>query len=532
MIDLSKNPYLQKRAAGVSLPLSAMKGKEDWGCGDMSSLQEWLEYFANYNVKILQILPLWETAPREHCPYSALSAYAIDPIYISIKDIPEVQKSENAQEILKDLQSEIVNWRNSTAVQFDAIKPAKYRLLWAAYEYFESVEKPAKSERWLQFLKFQKKNAPWLLSYAIFRTAKDLYNWTSWTTWPQELKNREIKGLKEFLIKNERQVMFFCYVQWLAQEQLEKAMAFAKEKHIALFGDIPFGVNFDSADVWANQRKFLLDTEVGAPKDALAQGGQKWGLPAYNWPLIEEQNFNFWRAKIGRACEIYDIFRLDHLVGFFRTWIFKQGDDVGEYDITDEAAQKARGAKFLEAVAESAKDKLPVGEDLGVIPDYMREYMKEISMPGYKVIRWEKDNEVFREPRNYPAASLATTSTHDTTTLKQWWDEIPAWQRANFWEMISAQKTNGYMPYTQEINIEILKRVLGSNSTLAVFPLQDIIGSTDQINVPGTVSADNWTYRLPYTTQEFEDKYKGIMITFQSLIKETNRAEENYDINN
>ncbi len=531
MIDLSKNPYLQNRVAGVSLPLSSMKGKDDWGCGDMASLKEWLAYFANYDIKILQILPIWETAPREHCPYSALSAYAIDPIYISIDNVPEVQQSKNAQEIIADLKPEIENWHNSTNVQFDAIKPAKYRVLWAAYEYFEKEEKHPDNPRWKAFLKFQKQHFSWLLSYAIFRTAKDLYNWSSWTTWTEELKNKQVPALKNFLVKNERQIMFFCYIQWIAQEQLEEARAFAKEKGISLFGDIPFGVNFDSADVWANQSKFLLDTEVGAPKDALAQGGQKWGLPAYNWPLIAEQNFNFWRARIERACEIYDIFRLDHLVGFFRTWVFKPGDEIGAYDLADEQAQKERGAKFIEAVAETAKDNLPVGEDLGVIPDYMREYMKEINMPGYRVIRWEKDNEVFREPRNYPAASLATTSTHDTTTLKQWWEEMPVWQRANFWEMISAQKTDGNLPYTQEVNIEILKRVLGSGSVFAIFPLQDIIGTADQINVPGTVNNSNWTYRLPYTTQEFEEKYNGIMTILQCLIRETNRVKENYDNN-
>lgn len=524
MIDLSKNPYLQKRVAGVSLPLSSMKGTGDWGCGDMSSLQEWVEYFSKYDTKILQILPLWETAPREHCPYSALSAYAIDPVYISIKDVPEVQKSASAQDIIADLQPEIENWRKSENVQFDAIKPAKYRVLWAAYEYFEKEEKHPGNPRWQAFLQFQKQHRSWLLFYAIFRTAKDLYNWTSWTTWPEELKNTQVPALKDFLVKNERQVMFFCYVQWIAQEQLEAARAFAKEKGVMLFGDIPFGVNFDSADVWANQSKFLLDTEVGAPKDALAQGGQKWGLPAYNWPLIEEQNFNFWRTRIERACEIYDIFRLDHLVGFFRTWIFKPGDEVGGYDITDEQAQKQRGAKFIEAVIETAKDKLPIGEDLGVIPDYMREFMRKASIPGYRVIRWEKDNEVFREPRNYPTASLATTSTHDTTTLRQCWEEMPAWQRANFWEMISARKTDGNLPYSQEITIEILKRVLGSASVFAIFPLQDIIGTTDQINVPGTVNNTNWTFRLPYKTQEFDEKYNGIMTTFQALIKETNRA--------
>ena len=337
MIDLSKNPYLQKRSAGVSLPLSAMKGTEDWGCGDMSSLQEWIEYFSNYNIRVLQILPLWETSPREHCPYSALSAYAIDPIYISIKDVPEVQNCQAAQEIINDLKDNIENWRASQDVQFDAIKPAKYRVLWAAYEYFENVEKQARSERWKSFLQFQKKHASWLLSYAIFRTAKDLYNWSSWKTWEENLKNREIQAIKNFIVSNERQVMFFCYIQWIAQEQLEKAITFAKEKNVSLFGDIPFGVNFDSADVWANQTKFLLDAEVGAPKDALAQGGQKWGLPAYNWQAIEEQGFNFFEVERMLLLQLLDqswkqnLYELDQLQKSVGLRGYAQKDPLIEY---------------------------------------------------------------------------------------------------------------------------------------------------------------------------------------------------------
>ena len=317
--------------------------------------------------------------------------------------------------------------------------------------------------------------------------------------------------------------MFYVYIQWLLDAQMHEARKVAKENNISLCGDIPFGVNFESADVWGNQKRYLLDAEIGAPQDQFSQGGQKWGLPAYNWQDIAENNFNFWRNKIARACEIYDIFRLDHMVGFFRTWIFEKGQDKGHFDIENEEDQKKRGFDFLQAVFETAKNKLPIAEDLGVIPDYMRQMMQELSMPGYKVLRWEKDNEVFREPRNYPKASVATTGTHDTETLKEWWQDMPSWQRANFWEMVSAQKTDGNIEWSKEIHKGILKRTLGSGSCLVILPFQDILGQEGRINTPGTVNEENWTYRTPFEPEQITPEYQERFDMLKELITETER---------
>lgn len=522
-ISLQDNELIKNRKAGVLLPLSSMRSATDWGCGDMASFKEWITYFSGEGIKIIQILPLHETAAGENCPYTALSAYAIDPVYLSIADVPDVKNCKEAQELIAQTQDEINYWRGEKRVHFKYIKAAKYKVLWEAYNYFLKEEQGKNSARYNDFLAFEKEHSAWLVPYSIFRTAKDLMGWTSWKHWDNNLKQINIPFLKEFATSNSKQMMFFSYIQWVLQRQLEEVRALAKEKGVLIFGDIPFGVNFDSADVWGNQRKYVLNAEVGAPQDQMAEGGQKWGLPAYNWPEVEGSNFMLWRNKIKRACQMYDIFRLDHLVGFFRTWVFEDEQEKGHFDITDEAAQKARGSKFLEAVIESAEGKLPVGEDLGVIPDFVREYMKEISLPGYRVLRWEKDNEVYREPKEYPVASLCTTSTHDTETLKEWWEALEDWQRANFWEMVSAKKTDGKVPFDAEVHKTILKRVMDSASCLVIIPVQDIIATTDRINVPGTISKSNWTYRLDYETAEFNSKYLNEMRVFKELITESGR---------
>lgn len=524
-VSLKENVLINSRSAGVLLPLFSMRSAGDWGVGDMGSFKEWISYLSGEGIKIIQILPIHETAPGENCPYSALSAYAIDPVYLSIIDIIDVKTSEEAQDIIVQTKEEIEFWRGQSKAQFKYIKTAKYKVLWAAYEHFLKQEKAKNTARYNDFLAFEQKHSAWLIPYSIFRTAEALTGWTSWKYWDKSLSEINITFLKEFALKYSKEMMYFSYIQWLLQGQLEEVRALAKAKNVLIFGDIPFGVNFDSADVWGNQKRYLLNAEIGAPQDQFSEGGQKWGLPAYNWPDIQANNFNFWRAKIRRVCEIYDIFRLDHLVGFYRTWIFEDGADKGHFDIEGEENQKVRGEKFLEAVIETAAGKLPVGEDLGVIPDFVRNMMREMSLPGYRVLRWEKDNEVFREPRNYPVASLATTSTHDTETLKEWWEMMPAWQRANVWEMISAQKTDGNVPFTPEVHKAILTRVMGSASCLVIFPMQDIIGETGRINTPGTVCGENWTYRIPYETAEFHSKYLREINAFRDIMKETNRNQ-------
>ena len=523
-IDLKENKVVNSRSTGVLLPLSAMRSANDWGCGDLDSLKSWLKFFGKQGLKVLQILPINETAPNENCPYSALSTYAIDPVYLNIENIPEYQKCEKAKAVVKELREDIEAWRKSKNTKFKQIKAAKYRVLWETYLYFLQEEKLKETKRYKDFLEFNKHKFAWLVPYAIFRSAKDIGSWNSWLEWQDDLKNPDIKFLKTFTKDNYQKVMFYVYIQWLLDTQMYEARKVAKENNILLCGDIPFGVNFESADVWGNQKRYLLDCEIGAPQDQFSQGGQKWGLPAYNWQDIAENNFNFWRNKIARACEIYDIFRLDHMVGFFRTWIFEKGQDKGHFDIENEEEQKKRGFDFLQSVFETAKDKLPIAEDLGVIPDYMRQMMQELSMPGYKVLRWEKDNEVFREPRNYPKASVATTGTHDTETLKEWWQEMPSWQRANFWEMVSAQKTDGNLEWSKEIHKGILKRTLGSGSCLVILPFQDILGQEGRINTPGTVNEENWTYRTPFEPEQITPEYQESFDMLKELITETERA--------
>lgn len=517
---------LSCRTSGVLLPLSAMKTRHDWGVGDFGSLRAWTEFLAGLGVKFIQILPLQETAPGQNCPYSALTSFAVDPVYVQIDEVEDIAHSARAQEFIGSLSADILNWHNAPHAPFAAVKQAKLKALWLGYQAFLIHEVSIRSARAQAFEAYCAAQEPWLRGYALFRALKDFYKWHSWKDWPVGFQNFHSPDVKRFEAEYRELVDYFKYVQWVLDQQLRRAKLFAQEKGIYIFGDIPFATNLDSADVWANQADFRLDFEIGAPADQFSKDGQRWGLPAYDWPYQFAHGLTLWRQKIRRVTELYDIFRLDHLVGFFRTYVFAPGDTKGAFDVEGEQNQIDRGYAFLRMVLDEANGKLPVGEDLGVIPNYVRRMLVDLKIPGYKVLRWEReDNGWYREPKNYPVVSLATTSTHDTETLRGWWETMDVNERRNIWEMISAQKTDGNVPFNLDTQRLMLKRVLESASALTLFAWQDIVGTLERVNTPGTVGDENWTYRSDVTPEEAREKYGAQLRMFEDLLQETGRKK-------
>ena len=521
-----QDELLSARTTGVLLPLGAMKTQQDWGVGDFGSLQQWTEFLAGLGVKFIQILPLQETAPGENCPYNALTSFAVDPVYTQIDSVEDIAQSSRAQEFIGSLATSLPQWRSALQAPFAAVKEAKYKALWLGYQAFLMHEVAARTARAHAFEAYCSVQEPWLKGYALFRALKDFYKWQSWTQWPEPYQDFHSQAVAQFEVQYQEFVNFFKYCQWILDQQLRRAKLFAQSKGVYIFGDIPFATNLDSAEVWAEKENYRIGYEIGAPADQFSKDGQRWGLPAYDWNYQLAHNLDLWRRKIRRVTELYDIFRLDHLVGFFRTYVFAPNAQQGAFDVEGEQNQIDRGYAFLRMVLDEAQGKLPVGEDLGVIPNYVRRMLVDLHIPGYKVLRWEReDNGWYREPKNYPVVSLATTSTHDTETLRGWWETMDINERRNIWEMISAQKTDGNVPFNLETQRLMLKRVLESASALTLFAWQDIVGTLERVNTPGTVGEHNWTYRSDVTPQEAREKYAAQLAMFETLLKETKRVQ-------
>ncbi|OGS12455.1 MAG: 4-alpha-glucanotransferase [Elusimicrobia bacterium RIFOXYA12_FULL_57_11] len=512
---------LEKKLTGTLFPLFAMRSKKDWGIGDAAAMTRWFDVMKAMNLDLLQVLPINEMPPGVSCPYTALSAFALDPIYIAVEELPELKEFPDLLAEINSRRSRaaIKKLRTAKAVMYNEVRHLKFATLWKLYTRFHEHHILKDSPLAGEFLDFCRANAGWLEDYAIFRRLKDTHNWTSWTHWELPLKERDQKALEELHGREEHQVLFFKYLQWAIHRQWTAARARAAQLDITLLGDLPFMVNQESSDVWARQAEFSLDREVGAPPDAFSDTGQRWGLPAYNWPAIEENNFEWWRSKVKKAAEFYDLFRIDHMVGFFRTWVIPR--DVAlkpDFDIKDEPAQRSRGRRFLEAVA-AASPMLPVAEDLGVIPPYVGEVLTELNIPGYKVMRWEKSKDgKYTAPANYPPVSLATSSTHDNEPLADWWDTVAAEEKQLLWELVSS--TTSKPPAFARAREQVLASLLAAGSRIVILPIQDILGTKDRVNTPGTLGDHNWTYRLPETAEDFLKKNGKTAAGFAALVRQ------------
>jgi 4-alpha-glucanotransferase len=242
-------------------------------------------------------------------------------------------------------------------------------------------------------------------------------------------------------------------------------------------------VTLDSADVWSRREDFMLDASVGTPPDAFSETGQEWGLPPYNWDEARRNNFAWLRMRARRQANLYDGFRVDHLVGFYRTYVRPFDGRQPFFMPANEPEQIELGETVLRIIMETNAD-VSV-EDLGTVPPFVRKSIARLGVPGYKVWRWEDS-----DPALYPALSVAMTGTHDTDTLTEWWETLSPEERARFG--VEAER------YDHNVRDRIIEKIYNAGSNLVLLPIQDVFGWRDRINLPATVGERNWTYVLPW----------------------------------
>jgi 4-alpha-glucanotransferase len=490
------------RRAGVIVPLSSLRSRRDFGIGDIGALDGFFDWMESAGLGVLSLLPLNESAPLDPCPYAAISAFAIDPAFADLRDVPEIRHSPEAQRRLDETADsrEAELSRSAARARFGDARALKARLLEDAARRFEEREYDRDSERASEFRSFLARNR-WLADYALFKTVKEERGWEFWGHWPQGLRDRDPRILAEFRLRHAQRILFHEYVQWILHGQWRCARRKAAQRGILLFGDLPFGLSRESADVWSRREDFDSAWNMGAPPDWYSDTGQDWGLPAYRWAAMRERGHLFWRARLRQASELYDLFRLDHAVGFFRTWLLQKDPRLGRFDLSPEEAQRARGREFFEMALAEAGSSKPVAEDLGVIPPFVREVLSSLGIPGYKIPRWEQPSGRggFLNPAGYPALSVAAAGTHDTPPLAAWWGEMQGNERERYWEMAGG---SGAPPDFEPAHEPLLANLYAAASSLVLLQFQDAAGSRDRINTPATVGEHNWTYRIPLPVED------------------------------
>ena len=495
------------RRAGILIPLFSMPSSTSWGIGeihDIGRIARWLEAAG---IGLLQLLPINELPSGETSPYSALSAMAIDPQFITMERVEDFAAIGGEPQLESALRGRLDVVRSSLGINYAEVRDLKHTVLRRAFQHFRDTEWTGDSKRAASLRAYIGDQAWWLDEYALFRALHARHGERPWSEWPEPLQGRQPDALAAARDELADDILYRQYLQWTADEQW--AAARHEAGAIALFGDLPFMVGRDSADVWARQDEFRFDASVGVPPDAFSETGQDWGLPVYRWDVVAERDFDWLRDRARRNAALFDGYRVDHLVGFYRTYF--RPHDGGEPQCTpsDPAAQTKLGEEVLQVL------RLPgaeiVAEDLGLVPDFVRDSLARLDIPGYKVLRWERhwrmDQQPFRDPAEYPPVAVATSGTHDTEPMATWWGAAPRDEKEAVLDIPSVRarltrEERAALPdaagMPDRVRHALLEVLFESGASLLILPIQDVFGWRDRINQPATVSPTNWVWRLPW----------------------------------
>lgn len=406
-----------KRRAGVAVPLFSLFSGKSTGIGEIPDLKLLVDWCKKTGLSIIQLLPLNDVG-TDFSPYNAISTFAIDPVYLRLGNLKITDKRKFRKEIL-ELKNKYPS--GNGRVNYD-IKKEKLNLLYKIY-------KDSDITRSAKFRRFVKDNTHWLKDYALFKLIKDEKDEKAWFKWKKSLRKRDEKALCKLEKQNVSKIEFYYWLQWQLNEQLTAIKKYASEKKVLIMGDIPFLVSRDSADVWAHQDYFKLDYEAGAPPDMFFSKGQRWGMPPYEWNNIARDGFIYIKQRLKYAETFYEMFRIDHFVGLLRVWVIKKGSPKlkgakeGRYDPEMEYIWGEHGRKLLSVMLEDTT-MLPCAEDLGTVPPVSYAILWKAGVPGVEVQRWSKNwnnGFDFLKPGDYRINSVATVSTHDSSTLPVWW---------------------------------------------------------------------------------------------------------------
>jgi 4-alpha-glucanotransferase len=475
-----------QRSSGILLHVSSLPSSG--GIGDMGpAAHEFVAFLAKAKQHVWQVLPLCPTG-YGNSPYAGTSAFAGNPLFISL-------------EILADwgwITPEQIKLQAgpSGPVGFSEVEGRKLPILFEAAGNFldRGQDDPKLALQWAKFEKFRIAEASWLDDFALFAELRRQFNTGAWTEWPEPLRRRQPEALAQAAGQNRRAIAQEQALQFAFSLQWHQLREAAARSAIRILGDVAIFVNMDSADVWVHPELFELDEQLnpihvsGVPPDYFSPTGQRWGNPLYRWDVLAARGFDWWIERISRACELYDIVRLDHFRGFEACWSIPADEQTavkGEW-------VKAPGLELFHAL-EAALGPLPlVAEDLGLITPEVDALRHALQMPGMKVLQFGFGSKGahIHLPHRYTPDTLAYTGTHDNNTTLGWWQSVGETDRA---------AVKAYVGTTVETPVwPLIRAIEESVAQMAVLPAQDILelGSEARMNTPA-VAAGNWQWRAP-----------------------------------
>src|SRR5256885_4155004 len=537
----------EKRIAGVLAPLFALRTESDLGIGDLGSLREFIDWATEIGFKVVQLLPINEMG-GDHSPYNAISAVAIEPTTLYLAPgSPADLSQQDFDDVLAGF--DLARMRKG-AVKHQQVRRLKMALLEKAYRRFASRRETA-----LGFATFCEWESAWLDGYAFFRALMDENGGReTWEQWREE--HREPDSARRWLEAQPRgkreqfedRANFYRYVQWIAEQQWLAVRSYAEERGVGLMGDIPFGVNLYSADVYSHPDQFATDWSGGAPPEPYFKDdeftqkwGQNWGIPLYRWDIMRTRNLDWWRWRVRGVRKIFHAFRIDHVLGFYRIYAFpwrptrnqeflplsreqmrnKTGGAFPQFYPRDDStwesseANRREAEDYLRVVLEESGDTRVVGEDLGTVPDYVRPSLRSLGIAGFKIPQWENyPNGRSISGDDYQRVSVATYATHDHKPIRALWQDAldraaPDSEQgrhdlAKIAEFAGIAPPNENNDFDRDFYWPIMEALFRCESWLALVMITDLLARKERFNVPGTAGSSEWSPRIAKSIEDLK----------------------------
>lgn len=435
MTELTRAGLTGKRQAGVLLhPSSLPSGKLD------KDALRWIDWLAEAGLSVWQMLPLGVPLAGVS-PYQCASAFALNPALFPEK-LPSV------------------------------------RVTSAAFKAWYQVE------------------SAWVDDYALFMVLKKIQGNTPWFTWPQALRQRDATVLKEFAQQHEKTIREYVRQQYQLFLYWQGLRAYAHQRGVDLFGDMPIFVAHDSADVWLHPEFFLLDEQgmptlvAGVPPDYFSPTGQRWGNPQYNWDFLSNTGFTWWQERLRYHFECFDLVRIDHFRGLAACWMIPAATE----NAIEGYWQAVPGAALLQRIRDTLGLVSLVAEDLGLITPDVELLRKQFNLPGMSVLQFAFDgfNDNPHKPENVSVDRVYYTGTHDNDTALGWFSSLDTATQTLVKKMLNIDTP-------EQVLQAMIITVLSSKAELAMMPLQDLLklGADARMNTPGTITG-NWQWRFDW----------------------------------
>lgn len=501
-----------KKEKGILLPIFSLPNK--YGIGTIGKeAYKFIDFLKEFGFNYWQILPL-SVIEYSNSPYSSISSFACNYYFIDEELLLEDKLIEK-----KDLERFDTN--HSHRIDYSYVKRVKKEILDIAINNLQNNS---------ELEKFKKENAYYINDYALFLSIKTLNNNKPFNEWEDGLKFIDEKSIKNFENENKDLINYYIKQQFLFYKQWNRIKKYANANNVKIIGDIPIYIDYDSADVWAHPKEFLLDENLtkkfvgGCPPDYYAIEGQLWGNPLYDYSYMKQNGYDYFINKFSHLSKLYDVIRIDHFRGFESFYaIPKDAQNAihGEWmkasgkELFDILNKKIFNKKHSLISIIRNNDLNIIAEDLGFLTKEVHDLIRETGFPGMRVFQFAFSDDGFNNmyfPHNYQENVISYIGTHDNDTFYGWYNSLEDWMKKRVacyikynYSELKQNKTEFTNPDTidlnnvHNLNIDLMKILYDSKSRLSIFTVQDIlgIGTEGRLNEPSTVSDNNWSYILP-----------------------------------